>query len=238
MIFPLKRFLVGGGLVLAPLAALPLGLLLLTPEEVTAPSGDRVPELLAELHRAQIAFRAEARVDLDGDGVGEAGFLSELAGTRSLRGVRGSWPALLGWDSQAPRGSSVVHLGYRFRLALPALGGGFTQGPERAADPDQSEVSYFVHAWPNERAPGETRVYVQDGEGHIWVHADGSGLWRGAAGAPPLNAGLSTGASTTSAADRGPHGAKTIGPAARVDAQGRRWSYVSSLNPGDFGPPN
>lgn len=226
MVFSAKRVLVGGGLVLAPLVALPVGLVLLEPEHPEAPAGDRVPALLAELRRAQDTFRSQARVDLDGDGIGEAGFLSELGGRRALRGAPAPWPVLLDWAPNAPRGTSVAQGGYRFRLALAAEGGGFTQGAERAADPDGSEDGYVVHAWPDERVPDESRVFVQDGQGHLWVHEDRTGLWRGPAGAPPLEAGLPSAARANPAAGEG---------AVRLDGQGRRWSYVGPVLQGPFG---
>ncbi len=192
-VFPPRRSFVFLGIVLGPFAlAMAVAAALADGSDPLA-SGDQARAMLDTIAAAQSEFCARAWVDLDSDGVGEAGFFAELAGALAPRGagtgaaaIKGLLPAAF---ADGP-GSSVVHGEYRFRLALPATGGGYTQGPGRDADPDASERGFHVHAWPENPRNRDVRVFLFDGNGRCWVHHDEGRRWRGRANPPPLDAGI------------------------------------------------
>jgi hypothetical protein len=129
---------------------------------------------LSALSEAQGMFRDAAEVDQDGDGTGEYGFLSELAGAAPCRGSGKTLqdpylsPDLGLVDAAGVLSSS----GYNFKVYLPLADGTAaeeTTGPPAAdagSAPSQA-ARFLVYAWPQNRRGGR-RTFVLDQSGAIF----------------------------------------------------------------------
>lgn len=140
-----------------------------------------VATLRSALFQAQLRFQADARVDQDGDGIGEYGFLGELAGRRPLAIRKDA--ALRQLPAEFATGD--VSGGYRFAVWLPDGHGGAMGepaqegarpsivGPGGAADADEQESGYVIYAWPATEGSGR-RIFAIDQRGQVY-----EALWDG-----------------------------------------------------------
>lgn len=140
-----------------------------------APKNDA--SAVATMHNlavGQAQFVASCRVDLNGDGAGEPGWLSELAGTESLRGAATRLDqepylrAILGVKDASGRSQKS---GYYFRLFLLAADGSWAaeQSNNAAAPKLSSSKRWICYAWPNSHPQTGTRAYVMDQTGELWA---------------------------------------------------------------------
>jgi hypothetical protein len=114
--------------------------------------------LLRWMSTAQEQFKQAAMVDLDGDKVGEFGFLSELTGALPTRsGKQATDPFLAPVLGKLLKGGIAEKNGYYFRLYLatakgPAIAepGAGTAAAANAADADAQEQRWCCYAWPVE----------------------------------------------------------------------------------------
>jgi len=125
---------------------------------------------------AQIKGRQAAEVDQDGDGIGEHGFLGELAGNADLRdpgGVRRANPAYLPLALQTDANGNASSSGYLLTVYLPdgnnaALGeaGNVGVGGVQVNAADAQESTYVCYAWPlqNDRTGSRAFVVIETGE--------------------------------------------------------------------------
>jgi len=130
---------------------------------------------------AQAQFQATARADEDGDGIGEYGTFGEMSGGAKVRGTDKVMmpPVLSGAFKKVSHDGVVERSGYRYRIYLPAIGGGWTtedlDGGLTAGrvDVDGAETQWRLVAWPIE--PGKTgrRTFFTDQNGDTWGSPDG-----------------------------------------------------------------
>ncbi|MHC4599290.1 MAG: DUF2950 family protein [Planctomycetota bacterium] len=130
---------------------------------------------LKAIATGQEQFKSAVTIDRDGDGIGEYGFLSELAGTRRGRcsdPVSQSSPyipSILG--KLGPKGIACK-AGYCFRLYLPGADGPLEEGtaiPE--VDPklvDLHEKNYVVFAWPIQTGRTGLRFFAISALGQVF----------------------------------------------------------------------
>ena len=135
---------------------------------------------LRNLCSAQAQLSAQATLDADGDGLGEYGFLGELAGARDLRGLgeRLEPPVLssaFGVLEDDGNGDGVVQRsGYWFQVWLPGRSGGAVAepvSPEAAVEvhADNAEIAWCAYAWPVEPGATGNRVFFVNQEGDMLV---------------------------------------------------------------------
>ena len=140
---------------------------------------------LRTLSTAQAAFRASGALDTDGDGVGEFGYIAELAGSVPMRVCKAGAPAaglandylkpsILGEGMGIVLNGLVARSGYYYQLWLPdavyggiqeEAAGGCTAGP--FPDPNCSEVAWSCYAWPMDADGTGKRCFFINQEGDL-----------------------------------------------------------------------
>lgn len=118
---------------------------------------------LAELVRAQAAFRARGTRDDDRDGQPEYGTIEDLVASGLLAGP----------VARDAEGAHVVRGAYRFDVLLPAhvLPSGqreFAHGPT-PVDPRLSSGTFAVAARPRRGAPRSLRSFYEDAAGYAYT---------------------------------------------------------------------
>lgn len=108
---------------------------------------------LRNIHTSQGVFSARVALDMNGNGLGEYGFLGELSGITPLRsdGLKIAPPVLQPAFGQLDPDGAALRSGYHFRLYLPDASG--VGQPETTAAMAQvsselAEHYYSVVAWP------------------------------------------------------------------------------------------
>lgn len=148
---------------------------------------------LRSLTSAQAQLAASAAIDEDKDGVGEYGFLGELAGARTLRGRRErldppvlpSSFALLEDDGD---GDGVVQRsGYWFQVWLPLRAGSaiaerVNPGTTAKVHPDAAERAWCAYAWPVEPGATGQRAFFVNQEGELMAFDNAGGFFGGLQG--------------------------------------------------------
>jgi hypothetical protein len=125
---------------------------------------------LRALVGAQVHAKSLCMLDVDGDGEGEYGFLSELSGGATPRGSgAGLKLNLLGGGFEGADGSGPATVdGYRYRVFLPGTGDEVV-GEERDAGArvasDGAEAHWACYAWPE--------IYGSTGQRTFFVNQDG-----------------------------------------------------------------
>ena len=153
--------------------------------------------LIAE---AQAQFKAAVDVDSNCDGMGEYGYLAELAGTKAMRicvagvpGAGNSWvdmlnPPLLPVPFGALDNSSATYAGYRFQLWLPTFTNPWlpdylpgvredaTGGKLAAPFPGPNNCSLFwcCYAWPIQTGVTGNRAFFVNQRGVVLQSANDS----------------------------------------------------------------
>ncbi len=137
---------------------------------------------LRSLTTSQEQFKQQVFSDQDSDGVGEYGWLGELAGVDAPRGVGGNpgtpvanapfIATSLGVKDPGGRGTKQ---GYYFRVFLPT-GGGTASGEAQAAagggiaaDADVQEVRWICYAWPSQRGNTGNRAFAAGHQGEVYA---------------------------------------------------------------------
>ncbi len=148
---------------------------------------------------AQAQCQASGVIDVDNDGMGEYGFLAELAGTIEVRsdangGVAGQriTPPILSPSWAQLQRARLPLSGYLLQLFLldrqgrwvgeHATGSG---GRGVAVDPDRAEQQWCALAWPARAGWTGQRAFFVDQYGHVFAHANADGAWSGAAAPRP-----------------------------------------------------
>jgi type II secretory pathway pseudopilin PulG len=141
-------------------------------------------ETLAVIARAQDQFRAAKRLDLDGDGKGEFGFLKELSGATGLRTTPDG--GRVGDVLKPPALSSIFRLldahgsharsGYLYRVFLPdARGDGVPETElfpvDGMVDPVLAARTWCCYAWPTRHATSGERTFFVN-EAGTQLHVD------------------------------------------------------------------
>lgn len=146
---------------------------------------------------AQDVMRRFARIDPDGDGIGSAALLPELAGDVGLRGKEQLEAPLLNRELQRMEetslGPAAAGGAYLYLICLPKLGGGWTAKPGDAVDEEQAERRWVGYAWPSQRTHGLHESYFIDEHERILVFANnpqGEPKYLGAGSPPQCDAAL------------------------------------------------
>ncbi len=141
---------------------------------------------LRAISAAQAQIKTIVAMDTDLDGIGEYGYLGELAGTRPLREWDGAGGMELGNAFMNPDSLSVafgdvqdgvvLRSGYYYRMFLPNgdsepkgvpedLNGGFTEGS--AVDSSQAEIYWCCYAWPQIAGRSGNRAFFINQTGDL-----------------------------------------------------------------------
>ncbi|MEW6741152.1 MAG: prepilin-type N-terminal cleavage/methylation domain-containing protein [Planctomycetota bacterium] len=123
---------------------------------------------LKNLITAQSEFLTMIAIDRDSDGIGEAGYLAEMAGSQPLRDSgRVVVPPVLSGKMGIVNQGVVNQAGYFFRMFLPGPGGApIGEDPDGGkADPTQvhtnlAEVHWVCYAWPSDFGDTGNRAFV------------------------------------------------------------------------------
>jgi len=128
---------------------------------------------LRELGAAQHRFREACVLDTDGDGLGEFGFLGELAGSARLRadafGNLSSSMLLepeLSLDFAAIRQSAATVHNYHVQVLLPGSAGGWVEethdggGAKSRIAADLAEQVFVAVAWPTHQTTSRRALYL------------------------------------------------------------------------------
>lgn len=124
---------------------------------------------LKNIASAQAEFRSGARLDRDGDGVGEFGYFADLA-----KGDKDDPPLLSSSFSEMrelPSGAGVIfRSGYLYQMFLPAADG----APVHESDPvtatpdaNQAESRWCCCAWPSACPKSGQRIFFVDQSGVV-----------------------------------------------------------------------
>jgi len=199
-----------------------------------ADNESRVVARLVSLVGAQDSFRLGNIVDQDSDGLGEYGWLGELAGQDEVRvqnltmATSPYLPAAMGKKDAQGR---VEFAGYYLRMFLPSKTGpaiGEVQGStykdldfKPHPDADAQEARWACYAWPVERGVTGTRTFLVTQEG--WVYgSDAAKTKYGGDTAPSAGAAFLAG--DPAAADLGAPIARA--GAKRTAVDGNIWTEV------------
>jgi prepilin-type N-terminal cleavage/methylation domain-containing protein len=139
---------------------------------------------MRQLTSCQAQVKTSAMIDGDGDGVGEYGYLGELAGTAFVRTFSGGVQTISTTKKLTPpvassafgnvTNSHTKRSGYLFQVWLPdAAGLGVPEDPNggadpgRLPDPDQCEVTWCAYAWPVSYGNSSKRTFFVNQQGDI-----------------------------------------------------------------------
>jgi hypothetical protein len=176
---PASRRVVGVAFALAGLAAA-VGLVRFVIEHAVAgivgggqtATSRRAVSRLRELVFAQDLMRKNGFLDPDGDGVGSAGWIGELAGAVPLRGGQRLQIPVLNHEwrrsVETPAGPAVEAGGYLFIVCLPAPDG-WTARLSDTVDDERAERQFLAYAWPAASRPGFGAIYSVDERERIQV---------------------------------------------------------------------
>jgi prepilin-type N-terminal cleavage/methylation domain-containing protein len=146
---------------------------------------------LRNVASAQAQFQAFAKADTDNDGMGEYGVFKELSGAMDVRGSgavgRLSPPVLSAGFRRPDANGEVDRSGYRFKIFLPATGGGSVT-PDAdddfsGVDTGLAENTWCCYAWPGIYQHSGRRTFMVNQAGDIVAAEDRH--YSGAA--PPLD---------------------------------------------------
>lgn len=132
-------------------------------------SSNKAVSFLREILFAQDATRRYAWIDPDGDQVGSAALLVELAGgtTKRLRAAPQSPPLA---PRHAPRvgtetGPVLDVSGYLYVICLPGIDGKWTARPNDPIDEELAERRWIAYAWPAQAdLPQQATFFIDEHE--------------------------------------------------------------------------
>ncbi|WP_372364458.1 serine/threonine protein kinase [Candidatus Uabimicrobium sp. HlEnr_7] len=136
----------------------------MTQDEETAVS------LLSSYYEKQRQFRSEKHCDQNKNGVGEYGFLQELAGIINIRGKQESLnPPLI---NEKFKNKVLIYQGYCFYCYLPGANNAMSESNIKVLEETKSAVSlqekYFViYAWPQKNKQTSNRIFAINESGMI-----------------------------------------------------------------------
>ena len=120
---------------------------------------------LREILFAEDRARERAFIDPDGDGIGSALLMGELAGSVNLRGQRDRKVQLLDQRYQkletTPIGTAASLGGYLFIVCLPTSNG-FTAHSDAHVEEERAEHRFIAYAWPDGKGTTHGKVFSID----------------------------------------------------------------------------
>lgn len=187
---------------------------------------------LFSLASAQEQYQQCCVVDMDQDGMGEYGWLGELAGTEKCRGSRQTMNVspfvAVALGKKDAKGRST-HLGLVFQMALPAPDNrwefepaklpakGYPAKPAGYPYADLRETRWLCYAWPAESSLDQRKTYYVSQTGNVWVTDAKVTPYRGAKG-PRVSAAFPKDRNGPPGADLAPE---------YVGADGNTWSFIA-----------
>jgi hypothetical protein len=146
---------------------------------------------LREVLLAEDALRKGALVDVDGDGIGEARLIDELAG---VAGADRASLNLLNYQFkervETPLGGAIRVASHLFIVCLPTTGGGWSAHASAAVDHESSERRFVAYAWPDDGAPDVNDVWFLDEHENILLLSQTTRRYHGRSHPPPCDAAL------------------------------------------------
>lgn len=129
-------------------------------------SGKKAVSLLREILFAQDALRRLAMIDPDGDGIGSAGRLGELAGSDRARGgeTLSSPPLELRFSPRiaTKSGPATEQDGHYMIICLPGSDTQWVTHPGAGVDEEKAERRWIAYAWPAQPGLAHTAAYFID----------------------------------------------------------------------------
>jgi prepilin-type N-terminal cleavage/methylation domain-containing protein len=128
---------------------------------------------LRNIISAQSQFQTQAAVDSDGDGIGEYGWFTEMAGTADLRGAPAGTrlvPPVLSaaLGTLQADGKTINRSGFFFQMFLPDdAGAGIDEGAGVDPDSNTCESAWVCYAWPADRNTTGNRAFVVNQTGDV-----------------------------------------------------------------------
>jgi hypothetical protein len=123
---------------------------------------------LRSIAAAQAKFKSDKRIDRDRDGVGEFGYIAELAGCAPMPGSGELVePYLSGAFKYLQPDGTIRRSGYRFRMFLPGPGGKGEGEGSTNVDPALAEQRWCAYAWPADHGNTGSLTLFIDQEGTI-----------------------------------------------------------------------
>ncbi|MFO0985394.1 MAG: DUF2950 family protein [Planctomycetota bacterium] len=122
---------------------------------------------------AQSQFQTQSAVDTDGDGIGEYGWFTEMAGTADLRGAPAGTrlvPPVLSaaLGTLQADGVSINRSGYFFQMFLPDVNGvGVPESNLAGPDANVCETAWVCYGWPADRNTTGNRAFVVNQTGDV-----------------------------------------------------------------------
>ncbi|MEW6355488.1 MAG: hypothetical protein AB1696_04120 [Planctomycetota bacterium] len=159
------------------------------PPNIRRYADHKVIPFLEQLAKAQIEFKRRCHVDQDGDGVGEYGFLCEIAGQAVPRNPGAKSPVApeyvtFPWKLKDEKGQlNAGYYGYGIILWIPGPDGpvnddsldGTSAKPGATLDPTKNqgtinaqENHFVIYAWPNEIGSTGTGTYFINERGKVF----------------------------------------------------------------------
>lgn len=121
---------------------------------------------MRSISSAEAQTQASGAIDIDGDGVGEYGFLGEMAGAVPLRGTNERLdPAVLSPSMGATQNGVLTRSGYMFQVWLPAArgNGGVYESKQKDGkdvNTEAAEVNFLAYCWPLDAGNTGNRVWA------------------------------------------------------------------------------
>jgi len=129
-------------------------------------SGKKAVSILREILFAQDALRRHAMIDPDGDGIGSAARLGELAGSDGARGKEKltSPPLAPRFEPRVPTrfGPATEHEGHFIQICLPGKDEEWVSHPSAEVDDEKAERRWVAYAWPAQSGLAHTAAYFID----------------------------------------------------------------------------
>jgi hypothetical protein len=120
---------------------------------------------LREILRVEDALRNAAVNDADGDGIGSAALIGELAGTLPVRhGNLRHIPLNKRFQSSVdtPIGPAAILDGYAFIVCLRTTDGSYSARPNSDFDEESGEREFFAYAWPVDASRASFAIDAKD----------------------------------------------------------------------------
>src|SRR5262245_61434493 len=149
---------------------------------------------LRNIISAQSQFETQAVVDTDGDGIGEYGWFTEMAGTAVPRGATGVLvpPVLSAALGTLGVNAEINRSGFFFQMFLPDINGAGLTETAGFNNPDSNvcETAWICYAWPQDRQTTGNRAFVSNQTGDVLQSKNDIAPHDGNVNPPAYNAAL------------------------------------------------
>lgn len=154
---------------------------------------------LKSLCTSQYEFQNKKRVDQDRDGIGEFGFIQELAGISKVRS-KNITDSLIAHEELATSASAnngiATYKGYCFACYLPSSkeylreSAPITKMTLTKTAIDMQEKDFLIYAWPENYGSTGIKTFVINNNGQVFVSGNSKTCYSGKSKIPDFNAAL------------------------------------------------